>query len=329
MVWGVALALSACRGPIRDYDYQPFTPAVYFLTTQYVEIEGVKVAYVETGPAEAPALIFIHGLFGRLDSWQNNVPAFADRYRVLALDLPGFGNSQMDDRDYTIAWFSRVVKGLMDQKGIATATLVGNSMGGQVAAYFALSYPERVDKLVLVDSAGLARPPFLVRLALRHTNRVAEALVRRAQRQTRGKSPAEIYDLLRQTIFNPERQPRVPLAADMKNSNVQALVDNYARYYAGLVKTREFEWHLKAGLRAARSIARTNLERQVGAIRAPTLIVWGEADRLIPRQFGVYFHKAIVGSHLALLKEAGHIPQVEKPEEFNRVLADFLAGPPK
>ena len=326
---GVLLAFSACRGPMKDYDYQPFTPAVYFLTTQYAEIDGIRVAYVETGPPEAPALIFIHGLLGRLDSWQDNVPAFADRYRVLALDLPGFGDSEKDDRDYTIALFAQVVKGLMDQKNMAKATLIGNSMGGQVAAFFALHYPERVDKLVLVDSAGLMHPPFFVRLVLGHTNQMADWIVRRVQRRSQGKSVAEIYETLHQTIFNPERKPRIHLAADLKNPNVVALMDSYAHYYAGLVKTREFEWHVKAALRSARSIERTNLEKQVGAVRAPTLIVWGDEDRLVLPQFATFFHKAISGSQLVWIAGTGHIPQVEKPEEFNRAVNEFLAGPPR
>jgi len=324
---GLLAVMAACGGPVKDYDYQPLKPADYFLPCQYANVEGIKIAYVETGPVSAPCLIFIHGLLGRLDNWRWNAPAFADRYHVLALDLPGFGNSEMADRDITIELFARVVKGLMDQKGIARAAVIGNSMGGETALFFAIHYPDRVDKLVLVDAAGLIRPQFFGRLIADHTNKVGDLIVHRVQRRTKNKPASEIYPVLKDKVLNPERRRRVSIAFDLKNPNVLEMNDGYALYYASLVKTREFEWHVKGALRSFRSIARTDLIGQVGAVRAPTLIIWGDQDQLIPPKFAEIFRKAIAGSRLVWIKDAGHIPMIEKPAEFNQALNEFLSGP--
>jgi len=219
-----------------------------------------------------------------------------------------------------------VVRGLMDQKGIRKATLVGNSMGGQTAALFALRYPERVDKLVLVDAAGLHRAPFGIRLLTRHTNRVADAIARRAQRRAKGKTPEELYPVLKAEFFNPEKRRGPAVFADAKSANAAAMLDGYAHYYANLVKTEQFPWHVKAALRSMRSIVRTGLAGQVHAVSAPTLIIWGERDELVPVKFAELFHQGIPGSKLVWIKAAGHVPMLEQPEEFNRALAEFLAG---
>ncbi len=323
---GLLAVMFSCGGPLKDFDYIPFQPATYFLPCQYAGIEGLQVAYVESGPAGAPGLIFIHGLLGRLDNWRFNVPAFADRYHVLALDLPGFGNSDKADRDMTMEFYAQVVKGLMDQKGMPKATLVGNSMGGEVAALFAIRYPDRVDKLVLVDSAGLMRAPFFARLASRHTNKIADWIVRKVQKKFKNQQIPDVYFALHERLFNPKRPHRAQIAFDMKNPNVAETLDFFCLQYSTLMKTREFEWHVKDALRAFRSLLKTHLEHQLVAIKAPTLIVWGDQDQLIPPKFAELFHKGIAGSKMVLIKDTGHVPMIEKPDQFNKALGDFLGG---
>ena len=326
MLAGLLAVMFSCGGPLKDFDYEPFQPSTYFLPCQYATVEGMQIAYVETGPAGAPGLIFIHGWLGRLDNWRFNVPAFADRYHVLALDLPGFGNSDKVDRDMTMELYARVVKGLMAQKGMTKATLVGNSMGGEVAALIALRYPDQVDKLVLVDSGGLMQAPFFARLAARHTNKVANWIVHRAQKRFKNLASPKVYFALHDRVFNPKHPRRVQIAFDMKNPNVEDTLNLFCLYYSTLMKNREFEWHVKDALRAFRSMANTSLEHQVGAIKAPTLIVWGDHDQLIPPQFAELFHQGIAGSKKVLIQDAGHIPMIEKPEEFNRTVNEFLGG---
>jgi len=326
LLLGVLVLIGACGGPIKDYDYVPFQPTTYFLPSQSATIEGMQVAYVEAGPAGAPGLIFIHGWLGNLGNWRWNVPAFSDRYHVLALDLPGFGNSDKADRDLTLELYAKVVKGLMDQKGLRKATLVGNSMGGEVAALVALRYPDNVDKLVLVDSAGLMQTPLPMRLAAWHTNRIADWIVHRVQKRAQGQDSSQIYSALHERIFNPKRLRQRQVAFDLKNPNVVETMDSTCRYYSTLIKNREFEWHVKDALRAFRSLTDTSLEHLLGAVKAPTLIVWGDHDQLIPPKFAELFHHGIAGSRVVLIKDAGHIPMIEKPEEFNKALGDFLAG---
>jgi pimeloyl-ACP methyl ester carboxylesterase len=127
-------------------------------------LDGIH--YLDAGPRDADAVVLIHGLTATHRYWKQNVEALAARRRVIALDLPGFGRSDKPDADYSIDFFVTALFTLLDGLGVARASLVGNSMGGHIAMAAALAAPARVDKLVLVDPAGVhPLPSWLMRAA--------------------------------------------------------------------------------------------------------------------------------------------------------------------
>src|SRR5829696_3093849 len=125
--------------------------------TRKILVEGREVNVVDTGGDEKPVLVFVHGLGGAWQNWLLNIPAFMDSHRVIAPDLPGFGESEMPREEVSIKGYARVLDGLLNELGVDSAPVVGNSMGGFVAAELALSFSTRVERLVLVSAAGRAR----------------------------------------------------------------------------------------------------------------------------------------------------------------------------
>src|SRR3954452_24629942 len=122
---------------------------------RFVEVDGRRVDVVELGSGE-PAIVFVHGLAGSWQNWLENIPHFAATgHRVIAFDLPGFGASEVPRDRISIPGYGRLVDTLLDQLGVGPAVLVGNSMGGFIAAEVAIQYPARVQRLVLVSAAGL------------------------------------------------------------------------------------------------------------------------------------------------------------------------------
>src|SRR3954470_4811460 len=122
---------------------------------RFVEVDGRRVNVVELGEGE-PAMVFVHGLAGSWQNWLENLPHFAATgHRVIAFDLPGFGVSEDPSEKISIPGYGRHVDALLDRLGVGPAVLVGNSMGGFIAAEVAIQYPERVERLVLVSAAGL------------------------------------------------------------------------------------------------------------------------------------------------------------------------------
>src|SRR5215211_3386713 len=121
---------------------------------RWVEVEGSPVNVVELGTG--PPVVFVHGLGGSWQNWLEQLPEFSRDFRVVAFDLPGFGESPMPQDEISISRSGRLVVGLLDALGIERASLVGNSMGGFVTSEVAVQAPERVDRLVLVSSAGIS-----------------------------------------------------------------------------------------------------------------------------------------------------------------------------
>ena len=135
--------------------------------TRRVLVEGREVNTIDTGGNDRPVLVFVHGLSGTWQNWLLNIPAFMDSHRVIAPDLPGFGESPMPREEISIKLYARILDGLLRSLGVESAVVVGNSMGGFVAAELALSYSTMVERLVLVSAAGLSieeasRAPLLV-----------------------------------------------------------------------------------------------------------------------------------------------------------------------
>jgi pimeloyl-ACP methyl ester carboxylesterase len=271
--------------------------------TRRVVVEGREVNVVDTGGTR-PALVFVHGLGGAWQNWLLNIPAFMDSHRVIALDLPGFGESEMPRDEISIKGFARVLDGLLGELGVDSAVVVGNSMGGFVAAELALSFAARVERLVLVSAAGLSieqyrREPLLVGARLW----TAAA----AWLGARGDS--------------------VVTRPGMRRLGMQLLV----RYPEKLSPQLTFELARGSGtpgfVPAMKALLTYGFRDQLSRIEVPTLVVWGRNDMLVPRGDAREYVRLIgPNARREMFEDTGHLSMLERPTRFNRVLEEFMAG---
>jgi pimeloyl-ACP methyl ester carboxylesterase len=303
---GAVLGLILGLGALALYD-RPDRGAGEWLKTAGLEprdatVLGMRVRCVRTG--SGPPVILLHGFGSSLYTWKDVLPGLQSTHDVLALDFPGFGQSDQP-AGLTLDLLPGVVLALMDQLGWPRATLVGSSLGGAVAAILAGERPERVDRLVLIDAAGFNLSPenwpAVVRLIT-------------------GDGFAAIAERL------PMRRVLVTLALRQVFYDPSLLTDERLdEYLAAAVRP--------GTLASMRSLARprrvqTNAVTAVlPAIVAPTLVVWGRDDAWIRVSHADRFAGAIRGARKVVLDRCGHLPQEEKPLEVTRLLLEFLAAP--
>jgi pimeloyl-ACP methyl ester carboxylesterase len=270
-----------------------------------VEIGERRVNYADIGSGgESPPVLFVHGLGGAWQNWLENLPRIAQERRALALDLPGFGRSEMPRNHITISSYARCVNQFCEQLGLDEVVLVGNSMGGFVAAETAIQYPARVERLVLVSSAGLSSTN-LFRRPAQTWGRLAATLgaYGAANSYAAIARPRVRHLALGFVMRHPTR-----LAADLCWEQVHA---------AGTAGFRD----------ALDALLDYDFRPQLGEIGCPTLIVWGKEDMLVPVHDADEFERRIPNSRKVLMNDTGHVPMLERSTAFNDLLIDFLAEP--
>ncbi|MFZ0418194.1 MAG: alpha/beta fold hydrolase [Candidatus Sulfotelmatobacter sp.] len=245
---------------------------------------GQNIHYYEAG--QGPVVILLHGLGSVKEIWMANFGALAPKYHVYTIDQIGFGHSDKPLLEYKIATFVDFLQGFMQAQNIGKATLVGNSLGGWIALDFTIQHPAMVEKLVLVDSAGLAsmRPPAV---------------------DLNASSLAGMRAILESVFYNKQMvtdQTVLQVFTDHVRNNDAYTIQ---RMLAGLV-TPQFE------------------DTKLASIRVPTLVVWGRQDELIPVAGGEKLRDGIAGAKLVVFDQCGHVPQLEKAAEFNQALLEFL-----
>ena len=249
------------------------------------DVYGQNIHYFEVG--QGPTVILLHGLGGAKEFWLANIGALASKYHAYAIDQIGFGQSDKPLINYKVATFADFLHGFMQAEKIAKATLVGNSFGGWVALDFTAQYPQMVDKLVLVDSAGLSwgRGPAV---DLNPTTMAG-------------------WRVLVESVFYDKKivtdQVVLQAFSDHLRKNDGYTTD---RTLAGFVAENQFE------------------DTKLASIHAPTLVVWGREDELIGMDPGQKLHDGIPGAQMVVFEHCGHVPQIEKPAEFNQTLLEFL-----
>jgi pimeloyl-ACP methyl ester carboxylesterase len=271
---------------------------------RYVEVAGSQVNLVELG--SGPPLVFVHGLAGSWTNWLENICAFAEDHRVLALDLPGFGASGIPREPVSIPGYARLLDALCAQLAIARAAFVGNSMGGLVCAELARSHPRRVDRLCLVSAAGIS----IEKLPLEHALKAAVPF-ERVIRAYGGVIARRSWTLARRARLRRLALLHVTTHADRLPAPLAAeLIAGAGR--PGLLP----------GLRA---MAAYPIRARIGEIACPTLIVWGARDRMVPLRDASEFERLIPGARKIVYEDTGHVPQLERPACFNADLRAFLA----
>lgn len=279
-------------------------PGVHELT-----LHGHKVCFRLRG--EGPPIVLIHGITGRSDQWEPAIDELAADHTVLAPDLLGHGESAKPRGDYSLGAYASAVRDVTVAVGIDRATVVGHSLGGGIAMQFAYQFPERCERLVLVSSGGLGRE---VHPMLRAATLPGSELV---------------LPLLTNAVL---LAGGAKIGAALGRLGLQAGVDmaEISRGFASLGEAEARHAFIQT-MRAVLDFGGQRVsarDRLYLAANLPSLIVWGTDDPIIPVAHGREAHLAMPGSRFEELEGVGHFPQLERPREFARILAEFIAGTP-
>jgi pimeloyl-ACP methyl ester carboxylesterase len=274
---------------------------------RYIKIGLINTRYMAEG--EGSPVVLVHGMGGSASGWLPSFSAFAAQHRVYAMDLVGHGRTNMvEEASLDAAYLAGFVKDFMAELKIERAHLVGHSMGGAVSLQLAIDYPERVNKLVLVDSSGLGKELTIlfriVSLPLAGELLAAQDYkgdIKKYAAATRksAKNAANITEELIENLYPVERSP----------DHVKPLLK--------VVR----QWVNWAGLK--KSIYDPILQH-LPSIRNPTLVIWGRQDTIVPLALGELAAKSLPNARLEVIDQCGHIPMFEQPEIFNRLVLDFL-----
>lgn len=274
--------------------------------SQFVDVGGGLTVHIrDEGPRGAPVLVLLHGSNASLHTWEPWVARLKNKYRVISYDQPGHGlTGPNPSNDYSAAAFGGVVDRITDRLGVVRFALAGNSMGGWIAAHYALAHPERLTSLILVDAAG---PPDAKPKSLPIGFKIA---------QTPGLRGIMEYITPRSVIAKSIQQT-------ISNQEIinDAMIDRYWELlrYPGNRRATGIRFGMK----------RVPLEKSAFAkFNVPTLILWGDEDRLIPLAAGRWYAAAIPGSKLIVYPRIGHVPMEEAADQSAKDADTFLSALP-
>jgi 2-hydroxy-6-oxonona-2,4-dienedioate hydrolase len=266
---------------------------------RWVNAGGIRTRILESGQPEAPALILLHGTGGHAEAYCRNLGAHGEHFHTYAIDMVGHGFSAKPAQRYEVADYVEHVRAFMDAEGIKRASISGESLGGWVAARFALAYPERINRLVLNTSGGAT-------LDLKVMERIRTLSLAAVESAT----------------------------WDAVKTRVEFLMADPGSVTDDLVAVRLAVYEQPGALENMRRILclqdpeirrRNNLTAEEwGAIAAPTLVVWTTHDPTAPPSVGERIASMIPGARFALMNDCGHWPQFEDAATFNRLHLEFL-----
>jgi 2-hydroxy-6-oxonona-2,4-dienedioate hydrolase len=291
-----AFLIAACVAALAlTASAQPRTTA----TAKDVTVLGFKLHYLEAGRG-AP-IVLLHGLGGDGSRWAPNIDPLARDFHVFALDQIGFGESDKPLANYHTGMLAEFLVGFLKAVGVPKASLVGNSMGAGVALYTAVKFPQIVDRLVLADGGGY-----------RAANARAAAPPSEDARHRRQ---------IQNSVTRDETREFFRILFHDKSLVTDTMVDDQLamRLRSAFTITRIQE----SGEKGLGSLT----EAEVRAVKAPTLIVWGKYDELANPAGADRLEQAIAGSRKVIVDNCGHMPQLEKADEFNRLVREFLSAP--
>lgn len=266
-----------------------------------VELPGAEVNYVDIGEGEP--ILFVHGLAGCWRNWLENIPFFAKTHRVLAPDLPGFGDSPTPSWEISMPAYGQMLHDFCEKLGIErVAALVGNSMGGFVSTEATIQRPERFDRLVLVSAAGIS----FAEQQGRRTKALARAIEAAAPFLAGDRRFVLARPAARQFAFGGVMRAPARLRPE--------LLAEQARPGLGAPGFAE----------AMVSIAGYDTRQRLPEIEIPTLVVWGLNDRIVPVEAALGYHRLIPHSRLEIFERTGHVPMLERPARFNRLVEEFI-----
>ena len=268
-----------------------------------VEVMGSTINYAEIGAG--PAVVLVHGLGGSWQNWLENLPHLArSGYRAIALDLPGFGRSPLPPWELNMPAYGRLLDQFCVQLGLDRAAVVGNSMGGFIAAETAIAAPNWIERLVLVSAAGVShatmrREPVMV--AGRMLNLLNPIAL---HANTKGLRRPGIRQLSFQGVFRHPQRIRRELLYE---------------FSAHAIGTPGF-------LPALGALTGYDLLHRLPRVEVPVLLIWGRDDLVVPASDAVGYHQRLADSRIEIFDDCGHVPMAERPVRFNRLLDQFLSA---
>jgi pimeloyl-ACP methyl ester carboxylesterase len=274
----------------------------------YLELHGDRVAYRDVG--RGPVLLLIHGMAGSSATWQSIIPQLSKKYRVIAPDLLGHGKSAKPRGDYSLGAFAVWLRDLLDELGVRRATVIGQSLGGGIAMQFAYQHRDYCERLVLIGSGGLGPDlsPLLRVLAAPGAEFVLPVVAPQPVLNLGNKlgtwlSSAGIQAPRAGQMWQAYSSLSDPGARQAFLRTLRSVVDHRGQAVSALNKL-----HLTADL--------------------PTLLIWGDRDRIIPVSHAYAAHDALTGSRLEVLDGVGHFPHAEAPTAVANILEDFIVSTP-
>jgi pimeloyl-ACP methyl ester carboxylesterase len=292
------------RQPYVPTEHQAWLEVDWRRHQRWVDVGQNRINVIELG--EGPAIVFVHGLSGSWPNWLEQLPVFARDHRVIAMDLPGFGHSPMPTETITISAYARILDGLLETLGVDAASVVGNSMGGFVSTELAIAYPQRVERLVLVSAAGIST----------YRNRDVE----RIEPYLRRIAPMlAVY-----TGWTAARSDWMARRPGLRNLTLGMVTRHPSRLPAALA-AEQLRGAGKPGfMQALRANIDYPVKERLPEIACPTLIVWGDEDKIIPVGDASVFEQLIPNSRKVVFEETGHMAMLERPAAFNRLLEEFV-----
>lgn len=280
---------------------------------RWVTVEGSPVNVIDYGQPDDPTpIVFVHGLSGSWQNWLENIPHFGRHHRVIAMDLPGFGASPMPaSGTVSISDYAGIVDRLLDAMDVpGAAVVVGNSMGGFIAAELAIAVPQRVERLVLVAAAGITSEHQRIEPAIAALRRgelvlswYAGQIAKRAHHLLRRPRLQKL--LLGFVVEHPDELPAPLLIEQVRGSGKPGFVP------------------------ALDSLTSYPIRERLPEIACPTLIVWGTEDHLVPVRDAWTFERLVPDAEAVVWLDTGHMPQLERPAAFNELVAGFEAREPR
>lgn len=305
MILGITFLTSCATQHLYHTPTQEFADMDYGFKIKQVAVRNINISLIDEGQGEV--LLLIHGLGSNAKGWMKNIPELAKKYRVIALDLPGYGKSDKGAYAYSMEFYAQVLKELLDNLGIEKATFIGHSMGGQISITTALTFPKKVEKLVLISPAGF-------------------------EKFTKGEGQWMM------NVMTPKLVKETPIrniAINLK-SNFYSYPDDaefMIKERIAMRKAKGFEDYCYAVSKNVEAMIMGPVWDKLDKITHKTLIIFGENDGLIPnvylhggftKDIAAYGAEKIPDNKLVMLPECGHFVQFEKPDETNREILNFL-----
>lgn len=265
------------------------------LSLKQVTVGDLSIHYYEGGPSNAQTILMVHGFAANKDNWLRFARHLSKDYRVIALDLPGFGASDRPAGSYDVGTQTERLASVIEALGIGRLHLIGNSMGGHISALYAARYPDKVLSLALLDNAGITSP---------QPSELMQLLERGAANPLVVKQPEDFQRLLEFVFVQPPYLPE-----SLKGYFAEQAINNSAHYdqvFAHLIE---------------RYIP---LEPELAKIQAPTLIIWGAEDRALHVSSTEVMQPLLRKPSVVIMPQTGHAPMIERPQQTAEHYRAFL-----